>query len=230
MDAPSRRPACGREVQTREERRKCRGSRPRLSGHPRQPPRHRLDPRAWAGRGREVSASSPRRRGRSQCVSPIRRRVVDPVHTAPSQKVHGQKKTLFHRQEERAHAPNGLGPPLRVDFPLDQASAPRTVRGPGVLSHIGHPLNPGKPVLPKHPLLSTRTGQWPVCIAGASLTEECMPLMPGRETSQDGISSCPADEPPHAQAGSTGASALTFLARVRWMSSLSSVMSTGLAM
>jgi len=55
--------------------------------------------------------------------------------------------------------------------PLVQASAPRTVRGLN-LSHIRKTLSPGVPAVPLLPASFEAVGQWPVCYAGASLTED----------------------------------------------------------
>ncbi len=56
--------------------------------------------------------------------------------------------------------------------PLVQASAPRTVRGSTYLSHVRKTLKPGVPVLPAKPTSFEADGQWLVCRAGASPTED----------------------------------------------------------
>lgn len=64
---------------------------------------------------------------------------------------------------------------MSCDLPHVQASAPRPVRSPIGFSHIRKTLNPGVPVLPFFPASLDAVGQWPVCCAGASPTED--PLM-----------------------------------------------------
>ena len=57
--------------------------------------------------------------------------------------------------------------------PLVQASAPRPVKEGDLLSHLRKTLDPGVPVLPLPTSLEVG-GQWPVCCAGASPTEDPM--------------------------------------------------------
>jgi hypothetical protein len=55
---------------------------------------------------------------------------------------------------------------------LVQALAPRTVRGFENLSHVRKTLKPGVPVIPLRQTSFEVVGQWPVCRAVASPTEE----------------------------------------------------------
>ncbi len=56
--------------------------------------------------------------------------------------------------------------------PLVQASAPRAVRGLENLSHLRKTLNPGVPGLPFEQASFDASGQWPMCRADASPTED----------------------------------------------------------
>jgi hypothetical protein len=58
------------------------------------------------------------------------------------------------------------------DLPHVQASAPRPVRSLLGLSHVRKTLNPGIPVLPVLPTSLDVVGQWLMCCAGASPTED----------------------------------------------------------
>lgn len=80
------------------------------------------------------------------------------------------------RKDNNRHCGSSPGRAAEVNLlsPLVQALAPRTVRGVS-LSHLRQTLNPGVPVLPVLPASFEAVGQWPVCYAGASLTEDPCP-------------------------------------------------------
>ena len=85
----------------------------------------------------------------------------------------GDLGRLPSREENRKHRCGRRNSAAGVNLlsPLVQALAPRTVRGL-CLSHVRKTLNPGVPVLPFLPASFEAVGQWPVCYAGASQTED----------------------------------------------------------